>query len=112
MRSPALACLGAYARRPPDIAFLLMRACACASMYGTNVDILYILAFYDRFIFFAIFNPKFDDILICNTNHDTSGFYILKKSISLEQFSGFKCITTTNSCFFTRNKITRDFEKL
>ena len=27
-----------------------------------------------------------------------------------EQFSGFKCIPTTNSCFFTHKEITQDFE--
>ena len=34
---PAWACLGAYARRPPEYAFLLMRACACVSIYGKKM---------------------------------------------------------------------------
>ena len=42
MRSPASACLGAYARRPREIVLLLMRACARASIYEQSVDILYI----------------------------------------------------------------------
>ena len=34
--------LSLYARRPPEYAFLLMRACECASIYEVNVDIWYI----------------------------------------------------------------------
>ena len=64
--SLAQARLSAYARRPPEYAFLLMRACVCASFYGQNFKILYIffnlldilhplslvLAFNDNFDFF------------------------------------------------------------
>ena len=77
MRSPAPACHGAYALRPPEHAFLLMQACACTSINEKNVDTLYIflnlldilhrlspiLAFYVGFNFFAIFNLKLDDVI-------------------------------------------------
>ena len=41
-RSIAPARVSPYARCPPEYAFLLMRACACASIYEENGDILYI----------------------------------------------------------------------
>ena len=69
------------------------------------------------FFFFAIFSPKFDGVIIlrfCSYAILTVTRLIpihLKKISDFEQFSGFKCVPTTNYCFFMHNKITQDFAK-
>ena len=104
-RSLAPARNSAYACRPPEYAFLLMRACTCASIcvwkcwhtiyFLDLLDILYLsilnFAFSDNFDFFHFcfyFQPKIWrlqnswNLLICNTNCATSDFYTLEKKSS------------------------------
>ena len=73
-RSLTLASISAYARRTPEYAFLLMHACACASIYENRMLTYYmysasawylmhrlslVFAFYDNFDFFSCFFSYF-----------------------------------------------------
>ena len=84
-----------------------------------------ILAFYDNFDIFSFF---FHFFLFLTKKLKTSKLlkfvqmqylpchdwflHMEKNPSDFEEFWGFKCVPTTNSCFLTDNEITRDFNNI